>query len=87
MKLKFLLAIFAFSGVLAANESSDEDNYFVARATTCYCCSGFVVKNIAGTRCGSGGSCDSSDTLCCQKGAIVYPPVNSQNNSAIVCKG
>jgi hypothetical protein len=54
MNLKnILFASFALSGIAAAGESFDE-NDLNARAPVCYCCSGFIVRNIAGTRCGSG---------------------------------
>jgi hypothetical protein len=88
MNLKnILFASFALSGIAAAGESFDE-NDLNARAPVCYCCSGFIVRNIAGTRCGSaGGSCDSSDILCCANGGVVWPPISSQNSSSVVCKG
>lgn len=55
MHLRVLFAVFAFSSLAAADNSVD-GNDLDARLFAgpgCYCCSGYVVKNIAGTRCGN----------------------------------
>lgn len=51
-----LLAVLAITGISADDGSLDE-NEFDKRLISppgCYCCTGYAVKNIAGTRCGYG---------------------------------
>jgi hypothetical protein len=56
MHFKALLALFAFTGI-SVTEGSPDDNDFDKRLISppgCFCCTGYVVRNIAGTRCGHG---------------------------------
>ena len=60
MNFKIIFALCAFSSVLAIDEYFGDDESFDANdldaraIPVCYCCSGFVVSKIAGTRCGAG---------------------------------
>lgn len=51
-----LLAVFAITGISAADGSPDESEFDkrLISPPGCYCCTGYVVRNIAGTRCGYG---------------------------------
>jgi hypothetical protein len=56
MDFRILLALFAFTSLSMADGSPD-DNALDKRLFSppgCFCCTGYVVKNIAGTRCGHG---------------------------------
>ena len=56
MNLRILFTLFAFSSLAAADGSVDEKDLEARQFSGpgCYCCTGYVVENIAGTRCGSG---------------------------------
>lgn len=56
MHFRILLALFAFTSLSIA-EGSRDDNDLDKRLFSppgCFCCTGYVVTNIAGTRCGHG---------------------------------
>lgn len=56
MRIGILIALFAFTSSSIAEGSSD-DNDLDKRLVSppgCFCCTGYVVRNIAGTRCGHG---------------------------------
>jgi hypothetical protein len=56
MHFRTLLALFAFTSLSIA-EGSPDDNDIDKRLLSppgCFCCTGYIVRNIAGTRCGHG---------------------------------
>lgn len=56
MYFRILLALFAFTSLSIADGSPDDDvlDKRLSNPPGCFCCTGYVVKNIAGTRCGHG---------------------------------
>ncbi|KAI9926001.1 hypothetical protein ASPWEDRAFT_169867 [Aspergillus wentii DTO 134E9] len=90
MHFRILLALFAFTSLSVAEASPDEGDLDKRQFSPpgCFCCTGYVVPNIAGTRCGKDhDTCDSRDRLCCSKGAIVWPKIDSSNSSSVACRG
>lgn len=55
MHFKIAVALLALSGLSATDESIDENDLEARQLAGpgCYCCSGYIVQNVAGTRCGS----------------------------------
>jgi hypothetical protein len=56
MHFRILLALYAFTSLSIAEGSPDDDDLDkrVFSPPGCFCCTGYVVRNIAGTRCGNG---------------------------------
>lgn len=77
MQFKTILGLVALTSLGAAMPT--EGDSLTPRAITAaesFCCTRFVVPDVAGTGCSQIGRerCKQRETLHCNKGAIVFPP-------------